>query len=533
MIRVVFFLLAVGVLALGIGWFADRPGEVAITWQGWRVETSLMVFAVAVGVLLVVLMLIWAIARGIVLTPRRLRGWRAHRRERQGYLAISRGLIAIGAGDAQAARRHAGEAARLAPAEPLTLLLGAQSAQLSGDRAAAEKTFRAMAGREDTKLIGLRGLFIEAQRGADAATAKLVAEEAAHDAPSLPWAGQAVLQLRSAAGDWAGALAFLERNRKHAAIDKADYVRKRAVLLTAQALSLEQSDRDTARGLILEAARLAPDFVPAATLAGRFLAEAGELRKATRVIRTAWRANPHPDLAATYAQVRFGDSALERLARARTLAEERPDHPESALAVARAALDAREFKAARDALAPLLAQPTRRVALLMADIERVEHGDEGAARAWMTRALHAARDPVWTADGIVSEQWLPMSPVSGRLDAFEWRVPVAELPAPGAPLAVPDAPLETAIDPDTVIEQAPAMPSADNARAAESAPEPAAVPVAPIQPVGGERAVAPVPQPAEMVIPVVNVPDDPGPEPEPEREPTPDAPPPGWRGFFR
>ena len=92
----------------------------------------------------------------------------------------------------------------------------------------------------------------------------------------------------------------------------------------------------------------------------------------------------------------------------------------------------REFDRARAALSPLLAHPTQRVALLMAEIEEVEHGDEGRAREWMARAVHAARDPGWTADGLVSERWLPVSPVSGRLDAFEWKVPLAELCRPGS-----------------------------------------------------------------------------------------------------
>jgi HemY protein len=51
-------------------------------------------------------------------------------------------------------------------------------------------------------------------------------------------------------------------------------------------------------------------------------------------------------------------------------------------------------------------------------------------RAWLTRALSAPRDPAWIADGHVFERWLPVSPVSGRIDAFEWRVAVDRLPPP-------------------------------------------------------------------------------------------------------
>src|SRR5262249_54633039 len=153
-------------------------------------------------------------------------------------------------------------------------------------------------------------------------------------------------------------------------------------------------------------------------------------RKAARIIEAAWRLHPHPDLAETYAHVRTGDSARDRLARVETLAHLSPDGPEGKLAVARAAIDAREFAVARTALAPLVAAPTRRVALMMAEIEEQDTHDVGRAREWMARALHAARDPAWTADGLVSDKWLPVSPATGRLDAFQWKVPLADLNPP-------------------------------------------------------------------------------------------------------
>ena len=235
------------------------------------------------------------------------------RKRRKGYEAISRGLIAIGAGDARAAQRFAANAEKSLPGEPLALLLRAQTAQLHGDRAGAEDAFRTMAGRADTRLLGLRGLYVEAQRRNDPVAARLFAETAAKDAPGAAWAGQAVLEFRCAAGDWEGALAILEGNRKSGVLDRAAWRRQRAVLLTARALGAEEDNRDTARTLGLEAVKLAPDLVPAAALAGRLLAESGERRKAGKILETAWKANPHPDLAETYAHLRLSDSARDRL----------------------------------------------------------------------------------------------------------------------------------------------------------------------------------------------------------------------------
>ena len=184
MIRVVLFLASAGLIALGVAWFADRPGEVAITWIGYRIETSMMVAAIAVILAAILVTVLWSIVRAIVRSPDQVSLFLRHRRAIKGYLAITRGLIAVGSGDARAAQKSAADAARLSPGDPLALLLSAQSAQMAGDRMAAERAFRAMAGRSDTKLLGLRGLYMEAQRRDDADAARLFAEEAAKIAPA-------------------------------------------------------------------------------------------------------------------------------------------------------------------------------------------------------------------------------------------------------------------------------------------------------------------------------------------------------------
>jgi HemY protein len=520
MIRVLFFLIVVGAVALGVAWLADRPGDVVVTWQAWRIETSLMVLGAAMLAAMVLLALLWSLARAILHSPFLFLTMLHNRRGVRAYEAISRGLIAVGAGDVGAARKLTAEANRIAPAEPLALLLSAQTAQLAGDRVAADRAFRAMAGRADTKALGLRGLFIEAQRRQDFASARAYAEEAARTSATLGWAGQAALEFRCATGDWAGALALLDRNKR--AFDKASYRRQQAVMLTARALAAEEADRDNAKAFALEAAKLAPTLVPAAVLAGRLLAEGGEQRKAARIIEKAWSANPHPELAQAFSELRSGDAARDRLTRMEALAKKTPGHVEGALAAARAAIDAQEFAKARTSLAPYLGAPTRRVALLMAGIERAERNDEGRAREWIARALNAAPDPVWTADGYVSDRWLPVSPVSGRLDAFEWRVPLVGIasqapviePEPSvvasvasAPMPLPEsAPLREQADPPPNVEESGVTPSRRRSRRSQPKPEP--------------------------VIPLVHVPDDPGPEAAEELEPRAEPQNGGWRKMF-
>jgi HemY protein len=517
MIRVVVFLvLTVAFVYYVATWLADLPGAVPVTWLGYHadVQTGLLVAVVACAAVLA-----WSLGRFLFRLPRRLASTVAARRAAVGHEAIVRGLMAIGAGDVGAARRFAAKAGRLVPEQPLLLMLQAQTAQLSGEAAGAATAFHAMAERSDTRLFGLHGLFIEARRRNDLPAAREHAEAAAKASPSLAWAGQAALEFRCRDGDWPGALEALERNRKGGLVPADAYRRQRAVLLTAQALSLKDTDRHTASDMAQEAAKLCPELVPATALAGRLLAEAGESRKAGRILETGWRKNPHPDIASAYADLVPGASARDRLGRMRQLSRLADSHPESALALAYAAFDANEFAEARESLAPLVAAPTRRVATLMARIEAAENGDTGRVREWMARAVHAAHDPVWTADGVIAETWMAVSPVTGRLDAFQWRVPVANL-TPRGPLIEQEAP----VTPEPPAIAAAVLPvAAEKIVAAEKVVE--AVPAMP------EPEPKPAPEPEPKLVPRLNgpidgtpvyLPDDPGPAaPEPATDPVP------------
>jgi HemY protein len=294
MLRIVLFLVLIALAAAGAAWVADQPGNVVMTWGGWRASPTIPVFVLLLGVFAVAIVLLWSILTVTWRLPGRMRRRRQEKRHARGRHAITHGLLAIGHGDTALARRHAEAARRHAPNDPLALLLHAQSAQLEGNRDEAQRAFRAMAEREDTRLLGLRGLFIEAQRADDAVGAVMIAEEAIKLSPSSTWASHAVLGFRCARGDWSGALAILDSNLSAGLIDKPSYRRQRGVLLTARALELETMDRDVARESVMEAIKLAPTLVPAAVLAAKFESEAHQVRRAMKLVEAAWLANPHP-----------------------------------------------------------------------------------------------------------------------------------------------------------------------------------------------------------------------------------------------
>jgi HemY protein len=437
MLRILAFLLVVLAAGIGFAWLADNPGQVSFVWQGQQVETSLMVFIIALGLLIAaVLLIVWLIS-AFFRTPGAIGHWWQTRRRDRGYDALSTGIIAAGAGDAVLARRMTKRSNKLLDnrKEPLIRFLDAQTAMIEGDHARARATFEHMERDPQTRLLALRGLFLEAERVGDEAAARHYAERAVRIAPHVPWAGGAVLESKSLAGDWDGALEILTAQKNTRLIDRDESKRLRAVLLTAKARAAAEGDPATARSVGVEAHKLAPDLVPAGLVAAQALFRLGDLRRGSKILETGWVNNPHPEIAEAYVHARPGDSPADRLKRAQKLHGMRPGHVEAEICLARAALDAGDLDLARrSAMAAVEAEPRESVYLLLADIEEEATGEVGRVREWLARAIRAPRDPLWTADGFVSEHWAPISPVTGRLDAFQWKVPVERIGGEDSPL---------------------------------------------------------------------------------------------------
>ncbi|MBI3497070.1 MAG: heme biosynthesis protein HemY [Proteobacteria bacterium] len=428
MLRPLLYLLEVALIAAAAIFLVEHPGHVRFDWQDWRIDTSLGVVALAVGLFAVALALTLRFWHWLMHAPGEWRRRRRERRRGRGYEALSRGMVAVAAGDPGEARRYARRADVLLHDPPLTLLLSAQAAQLEGDDAAAERYFAAMRERPETEFLGLRGLLTQALGKGERRRARALAERAYALRPASPWLVEALFELRAEAGEWQGAEALMLAATRTDSIPEAEAKRRRAVVLTERARQAAGAgDARMAVKLAKQATRLEPGLVPAAVLLAGEFKKLGKKRRAARVIESAWTALPHADLALAYAGLVEDSAPLARLRALERLAAIRPDHAEGHFAMAEAALAAelwgearRHLKSAGDA-----AGPSPRLCRLMARLETDEHGNLAEARRWLERVATAEPDPDWVCEscGAAAPSWSAVCGHCRSIGRILWKKP--------------------------------------------------------------------------------------------------------------
>lgn len=434
------FFVVLAALVLAGAWIASQGGEVSVEWGAYEMRTTVARLALLLGAAFVVLLIVVGLLNLVLRGPARIRRAMAERRREKGYEMLTRGLVAVAAGDAREARRRARKADELLGHPPLTMLLAAQSAQLDGDRETARRHFGEMLEHPETEFLGLRGLTVEAMRQGDEAAARRYAERAHALRPDAAWASEALFALQSREGDWLAAQKTLERAQDRHALDAAGGRRRRAVVLTERARrALAALDRDEALRLAREAHAEAPELVAATALLARLLIEQEKLKPAAKIIEKSWPKTPHPELAQLYRRT-GRDDGLALYRRLGRLVELAPEAAESHLAAARAALDAKLTGEARRHLEAVAAAPLdHRTARLRAELEEMD-GNQGKAQDWLRKAADAEADAVWHCGSChhVAPDWRAICPACGAFDAIGWGHPgLGEIEGGRRPLPAP------------------------------------------------------------------------------------------------
>ncbi len=435
LIKIILFIGIVGALTLGVGMLAETSGGVRITFG--QTEFNLDPLRAAIVAVLLVLA-IWIglkLMSLLVATVRFINGdetaisrYFDRNRERKGYEALADGMTALASGEGRLAMSKAAKAEKYLSRPELTNLITAQAAEITGDSKKAEEVYKRLLQDDRTRFVGVRGIMKQKLRDGDTETAMKLAEKAFALKPNHGETGDVLLRLQAENEDWNGARKTLAEKRRQGVLPRDVHRRRDAVLALSEARDIFRDGSSVeARESAIEANRLSPDLIPAAVMAAQAYITAGKNRYAGRVLKKAWDAKPHPDLAAAFASIVPEEEPQARIKRFYSLIKSTPDHSQTRMLKAELQIAASNYAAARTALGDLVeVEPTARSLAIMAAIERGEGSEDAVVRGWLTKAVTASRGPQWVCGNCqtVHSSWAPVCNNCSGFDTLSWTVPV-------------------------------------------------------------------------------------------------------------
>lgn len=434
LIKIVLFVVIVAAATLGAGYLLEMDGGVTIQFAGQEINLTPLKAVIAMVLLVLAVWLLLKLVSLLVAVLRFLNGdetaisrYFDRNREKKGFQALSDGMVALASGEGRLAMAKAAKAERYLQKPELTSLLTAQAAEMAGDKAKAEEVYRRLLNHDSTRFIGVRGIMKQKLDAGETDKALKLAKSAFALKPSHAETQDILLKLQAGAADWKGARETLDAKLKHGTLPRDVHKRREAVLALSEAKGIfEEGASVEAREAAIEANRLSPDLIPAAVLAARGYIDEGKPRYAVRVIKKAWEARPHPDLAAAFASIVPDETPAARLKRFRQLTKLHPENRETRLLLAELNIAAEDFPQARRELGDLAGKDAdARVLTIMAAIERGEGASDAVVRGWLARALSAPRGPQWVCDKChhIHAEWAPVCENCGAFDTLSWQSP--------------------------------------------------------------------------------------------------------------
>lgn len=469
LIKILAFVAIVTALTFGATQLLEVDGGATIQVAGIELTLSTLEMVFGLAALVVAVWLLLKVLKFLVAGFKFLNGdetaisrYFDRNREKKGYEALAEGMMALASGEGHLAMAKATRAQKYLDEPQLTTLLAAQAAEMTGDRAKAEATYKKLLEDDKTRFVGVRGIMKQKLADGDTETALKLAEKAFALKPRHTETQDVLLKLQAGNADWTGARATLAAKLKSGGLPRDVHKRRDAVLALSTAKDMLADDKATeSHEAAISANRLSPDLIPAAVMAARGYIVAGNARYAARVLGKAWTAQPHPELAAVFAEIVPDETAEARLKRFRALTKLAPDHVETKMLLAELHIAAEDFPEAKRALGDLPeVAPTARSLTLMAAIERGAGSDDAVVRGWLTRALTAPRGPQWICGSCqhIHPAWAPVCANCASFDTLAWKTPPAgEVAMPQGtemlPLIVGEAAAEiTVVEEDDVID---------------------------------------------------------------------------------
>lgn len=315
LIKLIFYIIIIAVMAVGAVWFSASPGQMVAEWNGYEITTTTANFIFVVILMVAVIGIIIPTLLGLLATPHRWWKKKQDAKYKRSLACVTETLTAIASGDVVQAELLLKRSKKILHNQPIMPLLQAQLAGVKKDQTALQNSFQAMLEHPETKALGSKSLAEYHMRKGDVIPAISHAEQALELEPKNSESIRTTMLLYFKSGQYERAKLLLQQSRKRKSFSRAQEKELLACILYLQTEQAELTkDEHAAKRLISEAYKLSPER---AHIYAKYIDlhnNDKDISKAVQVLSQSWK-NHYTDLLPHLAD----DLLLDRTAKRRLL----------------------------------------------------------------------------------------------------------------------------------------------------------------------------------------------------------------------
>lgn len=271
----------------------------------------------------------------------------------------------------------------------------------------SENIFEKLKNNKGTELAGIRGLFLSAKDKGDIDTQTQLLEQAALTYPDVLWIIQEQLNLQLLQNDWQNALNTLEKLNKAKAIQKEQYTTIKACIL----YGLKRYK---------EAFELMPSNPPIAWAYAKQTPN-----KASDILKKSWSLIPTWETFERYYAIIKNETEAKQMKAIEWFTASNSASKLSLLANADVAMKNHLWGVAKETLQNAINSYalTRKMAIMMAELERQGWHHEEAAQEWDEKATHLEETPSWVCSHChhMGAEWDNVCPVCNTCGSIVYK----------------------------------------------------------------------------------------------------------------
>jgi HemY protein len=403
-------------------WVKKDPGAIAIEWHGWLIETSVPIIISITVLLFLSSIFIYWIFKKVFSIPKTIKVNYKTKKTNKAKNIIIKAFSAKSMGEIELAEKLSKEAKYLNNT-PLKLLLDTEINNYSGNENTYIQDLTKMLDYPETMLLGVKNLSNFYFNKGNLKKATKIIERTLHSKNTPNWFFLTALKLNILDKNWEGILKNLKYIDKYTKIGNAEikHIKSRIYLFKA---SENNEDNNTMNFKDIDLSlKFDPSFAPSIIFKARLLYKKDN-RLGLNYIKKSWKKFSHPDIANFVSEIYNDRPKNELLNIIKNLTKLNNNTFINNLAIAKVAISIGSWSVARQSIKIIPEKDwTKDVYIMMADLEKKEHGNISKSNYWIKKAENANLDYAWgcTSCTYVSKSWSLICPKCNNVNTIKWQ----------------------------------------------------------------------------------------------------------------